>query len=307
MAQPVAVDGETPASSEAPRNDPTLRETGAPAERHASTHDAVIQIRVDDVRPNPHQPRQNFDGDGLDRLARSIREVGVMQPVIVSTITQDGAPAYLLVAGERRWRAARLAGLNTIPAIARPMDDRDVARWALIENIQREDLNPIERANGFADLISSFQLSHEEVAAQVGVERSTVSNALRLLQLHPDVQQLVIRGAISGGIAKALAGVVDPDRQVHLARKAVQQAWTVRQLESAVRQSPSTPEQPGGPGPRRSAQVADLEQTIAQQLHTKVRIRPGRRKGTGTLSIEFYSLDQFDELMARMGVRMEEG
>ena len=216
-----------------------------------------------------------------------------------------------LAAGERRWRAAKLAGLDAIPALVRDLDDRQSAEWALIENLQREDLNPIERAEAFQHLIDQFKLTHDEIAQQVGVDRSTISNSLRLLFLQDDVRDLVRQDLLSGGQAKALAGLSDGDAQLRLADKAIRQGWSVRKLEEAVRAvaasaelTPDPDSKPGKPA-RRPAHLADLEKQIGTALQTKVRIRPGRKKGTGTLQIDFFDLDQFDALLSRIGVEME--
>ncbi len=287
-----------------------------------SSEEGLRHIPVAQISANPYQPRKNFDPAALQHLADSIKQEGLMQPVVVRPkpgsaefAGSGGAKApghveYELVAGERRWRAAKLAGLTALPAIVRHLDDRHVAEWALIENLQREDLNVIERAKAFAQLAQQFALSHDQIAQQVGVERSTITNALRLLSLQPDVQQLVIDDMLSGGQAKALAGLADPKRQLELAQRAIKGEWSVRQVEAAVR---NLLEQPAGGSASasdkapagRAAHLKDLEEQIAQQLNTRVSIRPGRKKGTGTLAIEFYSLDQFDTLLDRLSVKAE--
>lgn len=290
-----------------------------PATQQAEPVDGVRLLALDVIVPNPHQPRQKFDQAALERLAESIRSAGVMQPVIVrqsAGVHKDSKAQYELVAGERRWRAAKLAGLDCIPALVRSLSDKDVAEWALIENLQREDLNPIERAEAFRNLAEHFKLSHDQIASRVGVERSTVSNSLRLLVLHHDVQRLIRDNLLSLGQAKALAGVLDPQQQLLLAKRAIRDAWSVRRVESAVRellQSGPNPaggngagaDQPIKPTARAGSHLADLEQQISRQLGTKVHLRPGRKKGSGSMTIEFYSLDQFDALLARLGVTAE--
>lgn len=213
---------------------------------------------------------------------------------------------YEIVAGERRWRAAQRAGLEAIPSIVRRLNDRDLAEWALIENLQREDLNAIERAQAFSRLIEQFGLSHEEAGARVGMDRSTISNHLRLLSLADTVQQLIREGLVSMGQARALLGLSDVDQQRMLAERAVRQGMSVREVEAQVRKltlgsvSRVKPAQAG-----KASYLVDLEKQMAEQLGTKVTIRPGRKKGAGTLSIEFYSLDQFDALISKMGVRTD--
>lgn len=266
------------------------------------------------ITPNPHQPRRLFDEAALARLAASIKEAGLMQPIIVRPAkagTGQGAsgPTHELVAGERRWRAVQLAGLQTIPAIVRDLDENQSAEWALVENLQREDLNPMERAEAFSHLITQFNLSHEQIAQRVGVERSTISNLLRFIELDKQVQDWVRQGRLSAGQARALAGVSDSSQQKALAQKVIAQEMSVRAVEAAVRQlnqgaAVNEQEQPAKQQVR-AAHLADLEQQISQQLETKVRIRPGRRKGSGTMSIDFYSVDQFDTLLKRLAVDAE--
>ncbi|MHB1158445.1 MAG: ParB/RepB/Spo0J family partition protein [Phycisphaerales bacterium] len=274
----------------------------------------LIYLSIDAIRANPHQPRQAFDQEALQRLAESIRQDGLMQPIVVRPPRKEGHPKlnggtarYEIVAGERRWRAGQLAGLSQLPAIVRDLSDQQMAEWALIENLQREDLNPMERAEAFRGLIDQFGLSHEQVADRVGVERPTISNTLRLLDLHNDIQQMLRHNQLSAGHAKALLGLVDPMSQLGMARRAMAGGWSVRMVEAAVKRvTPGsdireTLPKRGG----RSAHIADLEQQIAAQLKTKVHIKSGRRKGSGTLCLDFYNLDQFDELLTKLGVRID--
>ncbi len=283
-------------------------------------------IAVEAIEPNPHQPRQRFDRASLDQLAASIKQDGLMQPVVLRPDPSRG-DRYELVAGERRWRAARLAGLDHLPAIVRELSDQQLAEWALIENLQREDLDPIERAQAFAGLIEQFGLSHEQVADRVGIERPTVSNYLRLLSLHDDIQQAVRHRRLSSGHARALGGLDDPQAQQLMARQAIEAGWSVRQTEQAVRDAihgeprslregnaggssasgASSGDNSGGggnsgAGAGRSPHVVDLERQIGQALQTKVHLKPARKKGAGALSIEYYSLDQFDALLTKLGV-----
>ena len=310
MAQPVAVDLEPAEAAERAL-------VGAPAaasDRPAAMPgpDQVVALPLDAITPNPHQPRQQFDPAALNALAESIRNDGLLQPVIVRPAASadsdsDVGPRYELIAGERRWRAAEMVGLARLPAIVRDVDDRQAVAWALIENLQRQDLNPIERALGFRDLSQRFDLSHDEVAQRVGVERPTVSNSLRLLDLCSDVRRFVQDGLVSAGHGKALAGLADPAQQLLLAKRAVNQGWSVRRLEAAVRgllagSAAGEAGQDATAGPVRSAHLVDLEQQLTRQLGSKVHIRTGRKKGTGTVTIAFRSLDQFDQLLERLGV-----
>lgn len=265
-------------------------------------------LPVEHIKPNPHQPRQHFNEASLQELANSIRQQGLMQPVIVRPSKPNGETGgYELVAGERRWRAAQLVGLTALPAIIRPLEDRQLAEWALVENLQREDLNPMDRADAFQRLLDSFKLSHEEIAERVGIDRSSVTNALRLLNLTPKIREHVREGRISAGQAKVLVGVNDPLKQEMLAERAIRQDWSVRQLEQTARlmagaKLAAEPEQQGSAKP---AHLSDLEEQIARQLRTKVKIKPGRKKGSGSLTIEFYSIDQFDTLLLKLGVQTD--
>lgn len=230
-----------------------------------------------------------------------------MQPIVVRA-AGEASGRFELVAGERRWRAAKIAGLEQIPALVRDLDDQQLAEWALIENLQREDLNPIERAEAFARLGGQFAMSHEQIATRVGLDRSTVSNLLRLLTLAEPVQQLLRDDLLSMGQARALVGVADAGQQKSLAKQAVREGLSVRAVEQAARRlalaagkgDASTPA--AVPMTPRSTHFKDLEQQIGEQIGTRVAIRTGRKKGTGRLTIEFYSVDQFDALLNRLGV-----
>ena len=273
----------------------------------------LTYLPVGVIKTNPHQPRKVFNQESLNQLANSIRNDGLMQPIIVRhapSSAGDSTGPYELVAGERRLRAAQMAGLTQLPAIVRSLDSRQLAEWALIENLQREDLNPIDRANAFQHLIDEFNLSHDQIAQQVGIERSTVSNSIRLLNLCEFSQSLIRDGLLSAGQAKALAGVSDPEQQKLLSEQAVAEGWSVRRVEQAVKAftadtgiTSTDTKKPTRAAP--PAHLADLERLLGQQLQTKVKIRPGRKKGAGTLSIDFYSLDQFDALMQRLDVQID--
>ena len=291
--------------SEAISDVPTSGEAENPAAAPDGDGTAVLLVPVDQISPNPYQPRHNFDEAALDQLAASIRSDGVMQPIVLRRASQNGC-AYQIVAGERRWRAAQRAGLATIPAIVRELDDRQLAEWAVIENLQREDLDPIERARAFARLVEQFGLTHEQVAQRVGIDRSTVTNSLRLLNLQEDVQEFVRRGQLSAGHVRALLGVDDLATQLEFARQAIKAGWSVRRLEEVVRDlaghspAPALAAKPG-----RSAHLADVARQIGEQLQTRVELKPGREKNSGRLVIDYFGLDQFDSLMRRLGVTVE--
>jgi len=273
----------------------------------------LVYLPIDSIRANPHQPRKSFDAKTLDQLAESIERDGLLQPIIVRRNPQasDGNDAgYELVAGERRLRAAQQAGLTELPAMVQDVDDQQTAQLALIENLQREDLNPIDRAHAFQHLIDQFGLSHDGIAQQVGVERPTISNSLRLLNLCDILQAWVRDGLLSTGQAKVLVSVADPGQQQAIAEMAIKKNWSVRQIEQEVRQltkmSSAGLESVAPTHTNRAAPyLGDLEQQIGSQLNTKVRVRRGRKKGSGSLLIEFYSLDQFDELLDRLGVQTQ--
>lgn len=295
----------TPVATQPESQAPAL-EPGAITPEQSSDRDDLQGLRhlpIELLAAHTNQPRQHFDETSLQTLADSIRENGMMQPIIVRR-DPDQENRYQIVAGERRWRAARLAGLSTVPALEHQLDDQQVAEWALIENLQREDLNPMERAEAFSRLIERFELSHDDVATRVGLQRSTISNFLRLLVLSDPVRQFVRDGLLSMGQARALAGIEDPDQQIAAANRVVREGLSVRQTEALVR-ALSQPLTAPAPKQVKASHVDDLERQIGEQLKTKVQIRAGRKKGTGSLTIEFYSLDQFDHLIGRMGVITE--
>jgi ParB family chromosome partitioning protein len=262
------------------------------------------QVLVERIEPSPSQAREHFDETALEKLADSIREHGLMQPVLLLPPREEGGN-YQLVAGERRWRAARQAGIEEIPAIVQEIDAQQAAEWGLIENLQREDLNPIERARAFQKLMEEHGHAQQEVANRLGLDRATVSNMLRLLSLDESVQQMVSDGVLSGGQARVLAGIQDGERQRELAEAASREGWSVRKLEQVSREAQGNESRKTRQKQARSAQLSDLEEQLSQQLQTRVRIRPGRKKGSGTLSLEFYSLDDFDRLLERLGLRPE--
>lgn len=319
MAHPVSVHAppadtthdpiQRPAAPDAPDSPSAShrRQTG-----HQAASDGLRYLPADAITPNRFQPREQFEPAALETLAASIKAEGMMQPLIVRSLpSADGQPPrYELIAGERRWRAAKQIDLKIVPSLVRDIDDARAAQWALIENLQREDLNPIERATAFQRLIDRFSMSHEQVGQQVGVQRSTISNLLRLLDLHLDVQDMIRRGLLSAGHAKPLAGLSDLELQKALGRRIVAGGWSVRRVEQEVARLTGSNAPAGSPvaahvRQRRSAVLADLEQQIAAQLDTRVQIRAGRKKGSGTLCIDFYSLDQFDQLMQRLGIATE--
>jgi ParB family transcriptional regulator, chromosome partitioning protein len=254
------------------------------------------EIPIDQIAPNPHQPRRQFSEGSLGELAASVKSNGLIQPIVVRRV----GDAYQLVAGERRLRAAKLAGLTTIPAIVRDVDSFTQAQLALVENIHREDLNPMERAAAYRSLIEQLGLTHGELATRLGEDRSTVANFIRLLDLAEPVKNLIRDGKLSLGHAKVLAGVADVLEQERLAKLAVSQDLSVRNLERLT-QAPAGA-QPAAAKPAGSPHMQELEKSFARQLGMRVQIRAGKNKSKGRIIIHYVSLDQFDQLQEKLGI-----
>jgi ParB family chromosome partitioning protein len=250
------------------------------------------QIALDEIDPNPRQPRGEFDPEKLEALVASIRSNGVLQPVIV----RPAGTRYQLIAGERRWRAAKMANLLSVPAIVRDADDRNMLALALVENLQRQDLNPIEEGQAYKELIEEHGLTQELLGQLVGKDRSTVANMMRLLSLPDEVKLCVSRGTLSMGHARALLGLSEPAAQTELCRRVVREGLSVRQAEGLVKTF-------GRARPKRNAGPVDpdvrrLEEDLQRALGTKVRLlRAG--KG-GKIQIEFYSDDELEALLERL-------
>lgn len=261
------------------------------------TETGAGSIAVDSVDPNPRQPRTRFDDEAMDALAASIREVGVLQPIVVGPADPDGR--HVLVAGERRLRASKLAGLDEIPAVIRDSDEATQLAEALIENVQREDLGPIEEAEAYQSLMEDFDMRHEDVAQRVGKSRSSVTNSVRLLNLPGQIQGLLADGSLSAGAGRALLGLEDTAYAITIAEQAASEEWSVRQTEDAVR------ERREGPAPEkmargrqavdRPAQIIALEGRMAETLGTSVKIDYGKRGG-GKMVIKFGSLDDLERI-----------
>jgi ParB family chromosome partitioning protein len=261
-------------------------------------------VPVGSVRPNPHQPRRHFDEDSLSSLAASVRELGVLQPVLVRQV-DDG---FELIAGERRWRAAKRAGLATIPCIVRGVDDLASLEAAVVENLHRQDLNPLEEAAAYQQLIEDFHLTHDQVATRVGKSRVAVSNTLRLFQLPPSIQKLVSEGRLSAGHARALLGTPDRAFQEQLAGRAVKEGLSVRAVEEAVRTrselagaapSAAAPATGAERAPKlRQAGMHELEELLSEHLATRVRVEEGGARGR--VVIEFADLDDLERIYRAM-------
>jgi len=254
--------------------------------------ESLATVAVAAIRPGRYQPRTRMDERSLAELAQSIRSQGLLQPVVVRPV--DGG--YELVAGERRWRAAQMAGLEQIPAVVREVPDEAALVMALIENVQREDLNPIEEAAAVQRLIDEFKMTHEQAADAVGRSRSATSNLLRLLKLAKPVQEMLMRGALEMGHARALLAL-DGARQIELATRIAARGLSVRETEALVQRLLRTPAQRRRK--RSDRDLARLEEELAERLGTTVEIRPSR-KGRGKLVLHYSSLDHLDQLLKRL-------
>ena len=269
------------------------------------------EIPVGNIVPNPNQPRVHFDEEALSDLTASVREIGVLQPIQVRPL---GDGQFELIAGERRWRAARRAGLAVVPAIVTAVDDVASVERALVENLHREDLTPLEEASGYQQLAEDFAMTHEQIAVRMGKSRSTITNSLRLLSLPAGIQHLLADGRLSAGHARALLGTPDRAFQEQLAKKAVGEGWSVRMLEDAVRERNQAPAA-GTHGGAATKEVQDgagltpatrlrppglleLEQLLADHLSTRVSVTMGTKKGK--VLIEFADLEDLERIYHRM-------
>jgi ParB family chromosome partitioning protein len=264
------------------------RGLGALIPQRAVSGTAVLEVPLARIRPNPYQPRRHMDDAGLAELAASIREHGVLQPVLV-TETLDG---YQLIAGERRVRASRLAGLERIPALVRQLADRDQLEVALVENVQRADLDPIEEALAYRQLMDEFGLTQEQVSERVGKARATIANTLRLLDLHADVQAAIVDGRVTEGHGRALAGL-PPDGQAQVLRTVLAQSLSVRQTEELVRRL-REPKPAAAATPRLDPDLERVETRLRERLNTKVSL--SRSRTGGRIVIEYYSDEELNRL-----------
>ncbi len=256
------------------------------------------QLPIESLAPNREQPRKVFSPEALHDLAESIKQHGIIQPLVVTPLDTGN---YQIIAGERRWRAAGLAGLHEVPVIVRDSSEQERLELAIVENLQREDLNPIEEARAFEGLMDLAGYTHEQLATRLGKDRSTVSNALRLLKLPQQVQDLVVEGALSMGHARALLGLSDQGDMIDLAHEAIRNRLSVRAVEAAVRswEAEDEPEAEVDPEQRRrDVIVRDLEQRLRRSLGVKVALKPNRaRKGAGKIEVPYQSLDELERLL----------
>lgn len=266
----------------------------------------VNSVRIGDIAPNPHQPRRSFRDEDLENLSQSIRHDGILQPLILAKASPDIGKAYVLIAGERRLRAAKRAGLDAVPCIIKEATPEQMLEWAVIENIQREDLNPMERARAFREAMDRFQLTQAEVAERLGLARASVANYLRLLDLCEDVQEMVASGQLSFGHARVLASLTgQEERQKQLATTVLSDGMSVRKLEKAVAKPPADSSTGQRKVDAKSPHVRDLEERLTEAVGTKVRIVPGRAKNTGRIVVEYYSIDDFDRIAEGLGMETD--
>ncbi len=248
----------------------------------------VVEVPLESIKANPLQPRKVFDEESLQELADSIRQKGVLQPLIV----RKDEEGYILVAGERRLRAARMAGMKKVPVIVKELTDPETLEVALVENIQRDDLNPLEMAEAIQRLVEEFGYTQEEVAKRVGRDRATVANYLRILKLPPPIKEALLKGQLSLGHAKAILALPSKAAQIELARRVIQRGLSVRQTEALATGGGSRQKRPGKQDPN----ILALEERLKRALGTKVALKD--KGGKGKIEIEYYSLDELDRLIA---------
>ena len=272
----------------------TVTETTIAEEKGPET---IVKITM--VEPNRKQPRKNFDEDSLQELSESIKQFGLLQPILVP----DRKDHYEIIAGERRWRAAKIAGLKEVPVIIRDYTDQEIVEVSLIENIQREDLNPIEEAQAYKRLLTEFNLKQDEVAERVSKSRTAVTNSIRLLKLSDEVQQMVIDDMISTGHARALLAVEDKDEQYNLAQKIFDEKLSVREIEKLVKNLHKPEKAPKKTENRTmDAIYEDIQEKLKQKLSTKVTVT-SKGEGAGKIEIEFYNNEDLDRLLEIIGNR----
>ena len=271
---------------------PAKKETVEKAEKGPET-----LVKITKVEPNREQPRKNFDEDALLELAESIKQFGLLQPILV----QDRKDYYEIIAGERRWRAAKLAGLKEVPVIIKNLTEQEIVEIALIENIQREDLNPIEEALAYKKLLEEFNLKQDEVAERVSKSRTAVTNSMRLLKLSDEVQRMIIDEMITTGHARALLAVADPEQQYLLAQRIFDEKLSVREIEKIVKNMGKPAKEKKDKNIDENLQVIyqDISEKLKVKLGTKVNVVP-KDNGSGKIEIEFYSHDELDRILSQI-------
>ena len=290
---------ETPKSSQPAAYSAAVKQESAIEKNSLSqdTPQGFLMIPIDQIIPNQDQPRQEFAPEAIEELAASIKEKGILQPVLVKKME---ANQYMLICGERRYRASLLCGLNQIPAIVKDVANQDLLEWALIENIQRQDLNPIEEAEAYRRLVEERLLSQEEVAKRVGKDRATVANTIRLLRLPEEVRRYVFSGQLTAGHARAILGMLTPEHQKQLARRIVEETLSVRQVEAIVNRS-NAHKRKAKAARNLMPEIVDIESRLARHLGTQVKIYPKKNKTAGRIEIQYFSLDDFDRILEKLG------
>ncbi len=256
---------------------------------------SAVVLRIAEIEPNRNQPRRNFEPDALHELADSIREVGIIQPLIVRRIAEGG---YQIVAGERRWRAAQLAGLEEVPAVIRELTDREVAEYALIENLQREDLDAIEEAEGYRSLMNDYEMTQEQVAVRVGKSRPAVANAVRLLDLPAGVMKLVQQKQLTAGHARALLSLKSEDEMLRFGNMIVKKGMTVREVERMVKKENEASGKAKQSAQNRNSYLDEVEFALSEALQRRVKVTGNDSKGT--LEVDFFSVEELADMANRL-------
>lgn len=257
--------------------------------------DGTLMVKLSKVEPNREQPRKNFEEDSLQELAESLKQFGMLQPILV----QNRGDYYEIIAGERRWRAAKIAGLKEVPVIVRELTDQEIVEISLIENIQREDLNPIEEAQAYKRLLTEFHLKQDEVAERVSKSRTAVTNSMRLLKLCDEVQKMVVDDMISTGHARALISIEDPEEQYLIAQKIFDEKLSVREVEKLVKDLHKPPKPPKEENKTLQAIYQEISERLKQSLSTKVSVS-AKQNGAGKIEIEFYNHEDLERLLERI-------
>jgi ParB family transcriptional regulator, chromosome partitioning protein len=262
---------------------------------------AFRQLNLEDISPNPYQPRTEWDSQQLSELAESIKTNGVIQPIVVRSVVTGG---YQIIAGERRFRASQLVGIKSIPALVRHATDAQMLEIALVENIHRTNLNPIERAKAYQNYLRTFNFNQVEAAARLGEDRSVVSNYLRLLDLPEDIKKMLVTGELSMGHARAILAVPTDELRRKLANRAMAGRLSVREVERMVKKYVSNPSEYNGLPklPAKAANIVDLENRLKRELGTRVEIKAKKNGQRGKILIDFYSLDEFERILAKIGI-----
>lgn len=310
-AAPAATSGHTPPAD---GREPSERQDEVSTGSAPGDHElapvpgaSYAEVPVDAIRPNPKQPRTAFDEDDMAELVHSIQEIGVLQPIVVRPVSDDELVRYELIMGERRWRASREAGMGTVPAIIKATEDDALLRDALLENLHRSNLNVLEEAAAYQQLLDDFGCTQEELARRIGRSRPQISNTLRLLRLPPLVARRVAAGVLSAGHARALLTLDDGAQMERLAQRIVAEGLSVRSVEEivALGMDPEKERRASPSGGRQHPQLDDLAGRISDRLDTRVKINLGQRKGR--MTIEFASMEDLHRVLAQMGVDPDQG